>query len=91
MGRISVNSKFYKDVVAVNIWVNERFGPMFNFLHRGTIYAPFGWRGHTISAGLGVIEHVNGGTIPWRYPVAKVIGAALNFIDKHHNREALEK
>lgn len=90
MGGIPANSKFYKAVVAVNVWINENIGPALNLVHHGRVYGPFGWEGQTISAGLGLIEHRNGGTIPWCFPVAKVIGSTLNFIDKHHNREALD-
>ncbi len=89
MGGVAAQSKLYGVVVAVNIWVNHTFGWLFNLLHHGCIYGPFGWEKLTISAGYGIIERRYDGVIPWRYPFAKLIGGLLNLVDKHHNREAL--
>ena len=44
----------------------------------------------TISSRLGKIKKTNGGTIPWRFPLAKLIDAGLEAFDKGHSINAIE-
>ena len=75
-------------------WLNaliglDQFGnTLFNLLPW-----PFTWPGvgnpdRTISYTLGQLKAKYGGKIPWRWPVAKLIDAWLEWIDPGHSLEA---
>lgn len=44
----------------------------------------------TISSRLGRLKKANGGVIPWKHPLAKVIDWGLDKIDKNHSIDAIE-
>jgi len=64
----------------------------------GNTLLPFAWGpygGHpdeTISSALGKLEHMHGGqgTIPWKYPLAKIVAWGLEKIDPGHCLGAIE-
>ena len=41
----------------------------------------------TISAAIGALQ-LKHGSVPWKYPIAKIVGAGLDLIDKDHCVEA---
>lgn len=45
----------------------------------------------TISSRLGKIKRDHNGVIPWSHPVAKVIDAGLDKIDRNHSIDAIEE
>lgn len=45
----------------------------------------------TISSRLGRMKVAHGGTIPWRFPLAKVIDHVLDDIDPGHCQDAIEE
>ena len=45
----------------------------------------------TISSRLGKLKLKNGGVIPWRYPLAKIIDCGLDKIDPNHSLDAIEE
>ena len=45
----------------------------------------------TISSRLGKLKLRNGGKIPWRYPLSKVINWGLDKIDPGHSVDAIEE
>lgn len=44
----------------------------------------------TISSRLGRMKRDNGGTIPWRFPIARIIDKVLDDIDPGHSTDAIE-
>lgn len=44
----------------------------------------------TISSRLGRLKLRNGGKIPWKFPVAKLLDCALECIEKNHSIDAIE-
>lgn len=45
----------------------------------------------TISSRLGKLKRAYGGTIPWRYPIARVLDIGLEWIDPGHSLGAIEE
>lgn len=62
----------------------------------GNTLLPFAWgpfagaQDETISSALGKLKLRNGGKIPWRYPIARIVDAGLNEIDNNHSIDAIE-
>ena len=64
---------------------------MGNVLGGRVLWGPFaGYEDETISSCLGKLKTLHGGRIPWKYPVAKVVDAMLERIDKRHSIDAIE-
>ena len=50
-----------------------------------------GGRDETISSRLGRLKRRHGGTIPWSWPVSKIVDWGLDKIDPNHSIDAIEE
>lgn len=63
-----------------------------NVLGGRCLWGPYaGDEDETISSALGKLKKSNGGRIPWRYPVAKIVDFGLDKIDSNHSIDAIEE
>lgn len=64
---------------------------MGNVLGGRLLWGPYaGDEDETISSAIGKLKRKGGGAIPWKYPIAKVVDAGLELIDRNHSIDAIE-